>query len=422
MSDLLRFVNPEFKIKNDQFSSRMNSLKNEVKSSVQAVVEYWQCKSLNRKLNAKRDSYKQRVEALESNLPTRSENEKAIISTFKKLNEFESIRKRISERADRVLQYLDAIASDLSEEPEEKNSDEIANSVIRNYHEFISDVKSSLERLQIDAKKRRHELSDAESKWLEKFDDARKARDQVLEQLGAHKTITNQILQLRSQIDETDDEIRKNETTLGELSEAKKLLRPKLKELWDLISDQNDCTKQWVADMEQLSNNKIKANVVPFGDTFEFKEALTTLAQKTRSQEVTRDRELQNLLASESPQKLIVTLLEECVKLLVSRELGTTSEIEKSKCKNVLKILGDTHSIFRNLVANLDLYKVQTIATAVAKPVITLSFVDGDRTISFDKASEGQRAAALLFMLLEQAGGPLIIDQPEGDLDNRIIV
>ncbi|QLL43794.1 AAA family ATPase [Sulfitobacter pontiacus] len=46
---------------------------------------------------------------------------------------------------------------------------------------------------------------------------------------------------------------------------------------------------------------------------------------------------------------------------------------------------------------------------------------DEDRKISFEKASEGQRAAALLFMLLEQPGGPLLVDQPEGDLDNKIV-
>lgn len=27
----------------------------------------------------------------------------------------------------------------------------------------------------------------------------------------------------------------------------------------------------------------------------------------------------------------------------------------------------------------------------------------------------------MLFMLLEQTGGPLLIDQPEGDLDNKVI-
>jgi chromosome segregation protein len=65
--------------------------------------------------------------------------------------------------------------------------------------------------------------------------------------------------------------------------------------------------------------------------------------------------------------------------------------------------------------------RVFAISAAVPVPAITLSYIDKTRKISFEKASEGQRAAALLFMLLEQPGGPLIIDQPEGDLDNRII-
>ena len=86
-----------------------------------------------------------------------------------------------------------------------------------------------------------------------------------------------------------------------------------------------------------------------------------------------------------------------------------------------MKILGDTERIRSALTERMDTSRVEAIATAVPKPEITLSYCDGAREISFEKASEGQRAAALLFMLLEQPGGPLIIDQPEGDLDNKII-
>lgn len=41
--------------------------------------------------------------------------------------------------------------------------------------------------------------------------------------------------------------------------------------------------------------------------------------------------------------------------------------------------------------------------------------------IPFENASAGQQATALLFTLLNQPGPPLIIDQPEDDLDNQII-
>lgn len=41
--------------------------------------------------------------------------------------------------------------------------------------------------------------------------------------------------------------------------------------------------------------------------------------------------------------------------------------------------------------------------------------------IPFENASAGQQATALLITLLNQAGPPLVIDQPEDDLDNQII-
>jgi type III restriction enzyme len=44
-----------------------------------------------------------------------------------------------------------------------------------------------------------------------------------------------------------------------------------------------------------------------------------------------------------------------------------------------------------------------------------------DEYIDFASASAGQQATALLQALLNQSGPPLIIDQPEDDLDNQVI-
>ena len=41
--------------------------------------------------------------------------------------------------------------------------------------------------------------------------------------------------------------------------------------------------------------------------------------------------------------------------------------------------------------------------------------------IPFSEASAGQQATALLSVLLNQEGSPLLIDQPEDDIDNRAI-
>lgn len=47
---------------------------------------------------------------------------------------------------------------------------------------------------------------------------------------------------------------------------------------------------------------------------------------------------------------------------------------------------------------------------------------EDDHYISFADASAGQQATALLRVLLAQSGPPLIIDQPEDDLDNEVVL
>jgi ATPase subunit of ABC transporter with duplicated ATPase domains len=53
---------------------------------------------------------------------------------------------------------------------------------------------------------------------------------------------------------------------------------------------------------------------------------------------------------------------------------------------------------------------------------ITFEYKDAAGYIPFERASPGQQAAALLNLLLNQEAGTLIIDQPEDDLDNKVIM
>jgi ABC-type cobalamin/Fe3+-siderophores transport system ATPase subunit len=61
--------------------------------------------------------------------------------------------------------------------------------------------------------------------------------------------------------------------------------------------------------------------------------------------------------------------------------------------------------------------------SAVPKDFIVMTYIDDvGREYPFGLASPGQQASALLELLLNQHAGTLIIDQPEDDLDNRIIM
>jgi chromosome segregation protein len=77
----------------------------------------------------------------------------------------------------------------------------------------------------------------------------------------------------------------------------------------------------------------------------------------------------------------------------------------------------------RRIYRNMDDATVSAVVSAVPKDYITMTYIDdAGREYPFQLASEGQQASALLELLLRQRAGTLIIDQPEDDLDNRIIM
>ena len=180
-------------------------------------------------------------------------------------------------------------------------------------------------------------------------------------------------------------------------------------------------TQDWANKIEEMSNGKISTVVNANSDISEISEAIDIVASKTGSQEATRSKGIEEVFGAAQPKDAIGRLQQECLSLLYWCQIGSTSGEERPKCPELTNVIGDTEKIRAALMDRIDTARVEAISVAVPKPQITLYYCDGDRKIPFEKASEGQRAAALLFLLLEQPGGPLIIDQPEGDLDNKII-
>jgi ABC-type multidrug transport system ATPase subunit len=81
-----------------------------------------------------------------------------------------------------------------------------------------------------------------------------------------------------------------------------------------------------------------------------------------------------------------------------------------------------TNRQLSRIYANVGDSTVGAMLSAVPHDYIAMTYVDGRKDMAFAKASPGQQASALLELLLKQSAGTLIIDQPEDDLDNRVIM
>lgn len=81
-----------------------------------------------------------------------------------------------------------------------------------------------------------------------------------------------------------------------------------------------------------------------------------------------------------------------------------------------------TQQQLSRVYANLSDQTLGQILTATPRDRIAMTYMSGRQSIPFAKASPGQQASALLRLLLGQSAGTLIVDQPEDDLDNKVMM
>lgn len=76
----------------------------------------------------------------------------------------------------------------------------------------------------------------------------------------------------------------------------------------------------------------------------------------------------------------------------------------------------------KRIMDSLDISQIVEFSLTLPSYKLELKYKKDDKNIiPFEDASYGQQAGAILSILLNQETGPLIIDQPEDDLDNKVI-
>ena len=102
------------------------------------------------------------------------------------------------------------------------------------------------------------------------------------------------------------------------------------------------------------------------------------------------------------------------------RELAEV--IEAGNVELLVKVLEISQGRAQRIVSvlrNVDLAKLLTIAVHDS---VTMSLLDGRESKATPELSTGQRCTVILSILLAQAGPPLVVDQPEDNLDNAFVV
>lgn len=171
--------------------------------------------------------------------------------------------------------------------------------------------------------------------------------------------------------------------------------------------------------LSTLTNDQARAELWEHDDTMAWDLATTDLFAKSGVHRSRIEGLLEKLEAATNPLEEWWNLIGEVLDILHWKITGLY-ETAKRPALPILDKAIDTGGL-QKFSDQLVVDRINAMLVATVKPRIRLLQKRAGSEVEFNQSSQGEKATILLNVLMRQPGGPLILDQPEEDLDNRII-
>ncbi|HUT60552.1 MAG TPA: AAA family ATPase [Phycisphaerae bacterium] len=370
-----------------------------------------------------RDSARERANAIEKSLPKmKDESEKAIKEHAARLREQQAKEVLEQDLTSAAKGLADAesillgLPQDMTVESDSPQSD-LLKAAHWDAGELIARAVNSLK----DARKAlldgSAEIAGQLRPWQANQETHERAYEAAQEESAANKAQMVQLKDLRAQEAEKQKEVTALDRELGGKTDPEAEFGALLDSWVDLHRRRGDALEAQCKRLADMSAGEIRADLVRGAD---IEGALANLKEAIKGAYISQDRWdalgksiVEGGAAVEKWRTLMVELrtmaetnVEDLPPNTVPAELASWSLTEKQRRAMVEKLQPTTW---------LD------IALTSLKDVPKFFYKTGGKEIAFEQASAGQQATALLKALLSEGGGPLIIDQPEEDLDSEVI-
>ena len=258
------------------------------------------------------------------------------------------------------------------------------------------------------------------AEWRVGFDGHSAAFAQAKERAEAHRQQLEQIEGLSVEIQQLDQQI--NDTVaqrdaVGFNPDDEESNRRR----WSALHrERGDLLDSACARLREQSDGDIRAVLRRGADAKHAFERLKDRLGGSRARQDWLDSLSGRIIEAVNPADEWTTVLNEFRHLAeVPSELAQSADVPA--CPALLAA-GFTDQTLRRVTTLLDMDGWLELSLISLEDKPEFFFQTGDSSeMPFESASPGQQATALLTVLLNQPGGPLLIDQPEDDLDNAII-
>jgi len=383
-------------------------------------------KNMERDLAAARTalaSARERANAIEKSLPKLTEeSEKAIKEHAARLREQqakETVEQDLARAAHGLLEAEDLLLGLPQDLAVDQNSPQagLLQAAHRDAGELIARVVNSVK----DARKAFLVGSTEITEWLKTWQANQETHDRAYaaaqEESAVSKAQMAQLRELRKQEAEKQKEVTGLERELGSQADPEEEFARLLDAWVELHRRRGDALAGQCNRLATMSGGEIRAELVRGADIEDalakLKEAITGAYISPEGWEELKASIVRGGDAVEKWRTLMMELrtmaetnAEDLPSNAVPAELPSWSLTDKQR---------------RAMVEKLQPTMWLDIALTSLKDVPRFFYKTADKEILFEQASAGQQATALLKALLSEGGGPLIIDQPEEDLDNAVM-
>lgn len=381
----------------DQFSLEIKSLRNQVESlrkSLTGISEEDQ-----------KTIYKKQ----------KFDNEQNIIN--KSVAEFNLIRNRINELIISIGKYPEILSG-----VEIENS-ELINALNEARKKVFEEIKNSANSLQVLLDEEHiKEFTDLTNTWNETKTNFEREYETAKTKATSNQTVLNEISRIEKRLQDLTDSFNERTAIIRELGNPNTDFAGFQEEWFSLHETKVALLNEQSRTFSQLSRGLIQAEIIKSIDIIKIKSLITQAIQGARIQETKIQKLCDSIISSDNPLSTWREILTE-LKLLAELKISEDKKIDIPETQNLTECeFNDVNK--RRIVETLSPENWLNIATTEIEfnPEFKYSTNNqlGD-VIPFSEASAGQQATALLTVLLNQPGTPLLIDQPEDDIDNKAI-
>lgn len=334
----------------------------------------------------------------------------------------EAIRRKVGELTQIVTHQAGALPSAAPDKPEAEAS--ILQAAHHAYADFLSSAESALNSLSRSADAiAEHELT-PESPWVQwsaKYQAFRAQYNEAVERSSSHRERLAQLRNLEAKAAELAAESTRTRETLASLKSAGALFDTARREWLAAQEERDSLLMREGRALTERSVSAIRVTLKTYADASAFTDLLRQNLTGSRVQASKIEDLGQFIVDAEDPKATWLEVLSDLEKLAEFESAIAVGE--ECPAAPTLVAAGFNPDQLHRMAQYL---KPETWLSLALTPINSLPVYEFRTNeadyIPFNNASAGQQATALLRTLLNQPGPPLIVDQPEEDLDNPVML